>query len=517
MPPKGDVIDWAAAGGTREAFDQLVDQALDWQPFTIGDAAATFRSTLKAEATARENELLGALVNMRPGIEFARQRKRTAKELGVSSSAIDAELESRRGPEKEAAPLHGHWIVEPWPEPVDGGSLLRDIIRCIWRHVVCQDTDALTIALWIMLAWIHDEVATHSPVLNITSAEPRSGKSTTLGLVSFLVPKCISSVEISEAALYRSIKLWQPSFVIDEFDSVLSSDDKAALRSIINSGHTRGQGVVRCVGDDQTPELFSTFCPKAIGMVGRKLPPATLGRCLIVELRRRKKDERIEKFEHKDTGELADLRRRLFRWSLDNADTLRTAKPSMPDTFDNRRADNWCVLLGIADLCSGVEDWGDKARLAAIKPEGASDVSSIGVRLLGDIKRIFDEDGCECILSAALVAKLKDDPEGPWAEWSRGKGLTQNSRATLLGGGGGRGRGSRGGFGIRSVDIHKPTHGKGYRRDQFLDSWARLSATRRPLLSLYPQIDRAVVQMPMAVGQPSINRPCGRLAVARSI
>ena len=34
LPPKGDVVDWAAAGGTREAFDLLVDQAPDWQPAT---------------------------------------------------------------------------------------------------------------------------------------------------------------------------------------------------------------------------------------------------------------------------------------------------------------------------------------------------------------------------------------------------------------------------------------------------------------------------------------------------
>lgn len=42
----------------------------------------------------------------------------------------------------------------------------------------------------------------------------------------------------SEAAIYRAIKRWQPSFAIHEFDSVLASDDKAALRSVIN--FTRG-------------------------------------------------------------------------------------------------------------------------------------------------------------------------------------------------------------------------------------------------------------------------------------
>jgi hypothetical protein len=76
-----------------------------------------------------------------------------------------------------------------------------------------------------MMAWVHDAIATHSPILNITSAEPESGKSTTMGLIAFLMPKGIASVEVSEAALYRAIQRWSPSFCFDEFDSILADDD----------------------------------------------------------------------------------------------------------------------------------------------------------------------------------------------------------------------------------------------------------------------------------------------------
>jgi hypothetical protein len=248
----------------------LIAKTQGWKPPTAEEIKKQ-----KTQAQAQEDELLAALGKAQ-GLEYARKRKEVAKVLGVTGPEIDAEVRARR----EAAPLHGHWIVEPWPEPVDGDSLLRDIIMRLRRHVVCSHDDALAIALWIMLSWAHDEVATHSPILNINSAEPESGKSTTLGLISFLAPRCVSSVEISEAALYRAIKLWQPSFAIDEFDSVLASDDKAALRSVINSGHTPGTGVIRCVGDDRTPELFLTFSAKAVGMCGRNLPAATLSRCV---------------------------------------------------------------------------------------------------------------------------------------------------------------------------------------------------------------------------------------------
>jgi Protein of unknown function (DUF3631)/CHC2 zinc finger len=438
LPPKGDIVDWAANGGTAEQLLKLIDDAPHWRsPDSAADGAGTpIKVADKVGCGLDEDAVLERLEKLPPGIALAREIKFAAKQLGVTQDVIKAELETRHG-EQACAPLHEHWLVEPWPDPVDSDALLRDIVQRIRRHVVCSHDHALAVALWVMFAWVHDAAATHSPILNINSAEPESGKSTTLGLISFLAPRCVSSVEVSEAALYRAIQLWQPSFVIDEFDSVLANEDKSSLRSVINSGHTRGQGVVRCAEPDFTPQLFQTFCPKAIGMIGRKLPAATLSRCIIVELRRRKSSESIEAFAHTDDAELMELRSRLQRWAADNADILRDAKPAMPEGFDNRRADNWRVMFAIADLAG--EDWADEARLAARQIEGASNTTTISVRLLADIKRIFDEDGCDSILSAKLVTRLTDDEEEPWAEWGRGKGLTQNSLAVLLGGGGGRG------------------------------------------------------------------------------
>jgi hypothetical protein len=463
---KDDVIDWSKAGGTREQLDPLIEAASDWSPPPMQTV-----DKAKAEATRAEDELIANLAKMSPGIKSARERKRLAKNLGVTRSDIDAEVRAYRD---RAAPLYGHWIVEPWPEPVDGDSLLRDIIVRLRRHLVCAHGDALAIALWIMFSWVHDEVATHSPILDISSAEPESGKTTTLGLISFLAPKCLSSVEIAEAALYRSIELWQPSFAIDEFDAVLAGDDKTALRSIINSGHTRGQGVVRCVEPDYRPKLFKTFAPKAIGMIGRKLPASTLGRCIIIELRRRTMNEATERFAHVDDSELADLRRRVCRWSTDNAQTLRCAKPLMPAGFDNRRSDNWRVILAIADLAG--EDWGDQAREAAVVLEGASDSRTAGVRLLEAIKKVFDGvPDLDAISSHELVETLTADSDAEWAEWRSGKPITQAQLARLL----------RPYHIIpEQVRISGGHQVRGYYRSRFADAWQRyllccsLSATR---------------------------------------
>jgi putative DNA primase/helicase len=287
-----------------------------------------------------------------------------------------------------------------------------------------------------------------------------------------LAPRAISSVDISKGALYRSIQRWQPSFVIDEFDTVLSdaknNPDKAELRSVINSGHTRGQGVLRCVTDEHTPELFPTFCPKAIGMVGRKLPATTIGRCVVIELHRRKKDERIVKFKHEDDSELADLRSRLRRWSMDNTEALRNVAPSMPDEFENRRADNWRVQFAIADLAG--EDWGDQARAAAVKIEGDTDSRTINAWALADIKSVFfpkDDEGhkpIDRISSAELVAKLCTYSDSPWAEWGKGeKSITQAQLARLL-------KDYR--IAPKLVRIGESVV-RGYERTQFEDAWAR--------------------------------------------
>jgi DNA primase len=115
LPPKGDIVDWEAAGGTREALEELIVNAPDWQPLiSVAEGTAT-NGTEKTEAGPREQELLDALARLPRGIEFARQRKKVARELGVSQVMIDAELEARRG-EKATPPLHDHWVVEPWPE-----------------------------------------------------------------------------------------------------------------------------------------------------------------------------------------------------------------------------------------------------------------------------------------------------------------------------------------------------------------------------------------------------------------
>jgi DNA primase len=120
LPHKGDIVDWAAAGRTREELDELVAEAPDWT------APAAKQKDNVIRFPQSEEGRLDAIAKMRPGIKRSRERARLAKDLGVNKSDIDKEIEARQAEGAKPQPLHDHWIAEPWPEPVDTDVLLRD-------------------------------------------------------------------------------------------------------------------------------------------------------------------------------------------------------------------------------------------------------------------------------------------------------------------------------------------------------------------------------------------------------
>ena len=425
-----DVSDWLEAGHTCGQLNALMDQAPDW-PVPAIDETADQEAAKKAKAEAADQELVDRLARLNQ-LDYEKQRKDAAEQQGIRRSALDDAVERRRAElaaEGGPAPLFGHWVVEPWPEPVDGSALLLSIIKRVRRHVIITGDEATAVAHWVLMAWVHS-AAVHSPILLATSAEANSGKTTLINLIGFMVPRGMNCVGISEAALFRTIELHEPTVIVDEADVILV--DNEPLRSVINCGWTRGSGVLRCVGDSNTPHLFPTFCPKALGMKGRKLPDTTLSRCIVIGLKRKKPLEQPEHFRYVDDAGLSELRGRCMRWAADTAEALKVAAPEMPAGFDNRLGDNWRLMFAIADHAGG--EWPEKARRAAAnvsKVVGAADMST-GARLLADIRRIFVEKGVDRMPSADLADALGAMEDRPWSEWKGGKPITKNGLAKLL-------------------------------------------------------------------------------------
>ena len=350
---------------------------------------------------------------------------------GISLKYLDMEYADRH--KKTVAIARSaekpHWTVELWPEPVDNDALLRDLTARIRRHVVMDGDSALASALWVMFAWVHN-VAVHSPMLMARSPEAECGKSTLLGLISFLVPRGLVYIGGTPAVVYRMIEHYHPTLIVDEADDVFKDDPE--LRAVINSGWTRGAGVPRCNPETNEPEFFETFGPKALGMKGRRIPDTTLSRSIVIEMVRKLPGDKCTDFDHVDDAGLSDLRQRLARFAHDNAETIATHRPKQPEGFANRVAANWRTLLSIADLC-GV---GDEAREAALAIARRDDEASLGVELLRDIKSVFEEKRVDRLSSANLVKLLGDMEDRPWSEMptkaGRGKPITQPQLANFL-------------------------------------------------------------------------------------
>jgi putative DNA primase/helicase len=274
-------------------------------------------------------------------LTYQRRRIQSAQDLKLPVAALDKMVRGRRDElEAESPPLlYPHWEVEPWDKQVEGAALLYELAARIRRHVIISEHQAVAIALWVLLTWVHEQAAVHSPILLATSAEANSGKSTLLGVIGFLVRRSLLSISITGPALFRSIERWQPTFAIDEADTSLVNNED--LREVVNSGWTRGQAAVRCDPETNEPRPYSTFCPKAIGMKGRKLPDTTLSRAIIIEMKRKLPGEVAQDFDHIDDDALAMLRRKALRWANDNAEALAKATPVMPDEFQNRVRANW--------------------------------------------------------------------------------------------------------------------------------------------------------------------------------
>jgi Protein of unknown function (DUF3631) len=87
-------------------------------------------------------------------------------------------------------------------------------------------------------------------------------------------------------------------------------------------------------------------------------------------------------------------------------------------------------LLAIADVVGG--GWSEKARAAAKNLSAATDVNSIGVDLLTDIKALFEKTQKDRLSSEQIVGHLATLEGRPWPEWRGGGPMTKTALARKL-------------------------------------------------------------------------------------
>lgn len=316
--------------------------------------------------------------------------------------------------------------IEPHPQPVDGARMLVEICRGVRRYVVADYADIVAMVLWCVQAHAIDAFAI-APFLNLSSPEKGCGKSTTLTVITHLLPRPLLSGSVSPASIFRAIERYKPTFLIDEADAFESLAEE--LRGLLNASHLRASSqVIRTVGDDHEPRAFSTWCPKAIALIGR-LPDTLNDRSIVINMRRRKRGELCERFSAIDPHpELDEFGQKIARWTQDNFDALRRARPEA-EGIDLRLYDNWAPLLSVADVAGG--RWPEWARIAASRfVVKASDTTSIRVELLADAAEAMKDR--DRISSEQLIAGLNDMADRPWPTFSHGKPITQIAVSRIL-------------------------------------------------------------------------------------
>jgi putative DNA primase/helicase len=316
--------------------------------------------------------------------------------------------------------------ITPWADPVATKALLAGVMKQLRRYIVVSDEQALAITLWIVFAWLHESIAVHSPLLVFKSAEPDSGKTTACGVLKFLTPRAYSAAEMSGPSLFRFVDRVHPTLIIDDADRLLQR--KPELAHVVNIGWTRGTLIPR-VGPYGDAVWFDPFCAKVIAGANLLLPKTTATRTITIKLLPKLPSERVEDFNHTDDERFFDLRRKLARWSIDNAEALKAANPVLPAGLNNRLAMNWRLQLAVADLAGG--DWPKRARVAAIKLDDRKEESSEGIRLLAALRELFTNHGSQ-LTSAEIVKLLTANEESEWAAFRNHGPITKRQIAVLL-------------------------------------------------------------------------------------
>jgi len=342
---------------------------------------------------------------------------------------------------------------------VSGAQVLGELHAALTRYVILPSPEAAdAVVLWIAAS--HGVQAWHcAPRLDITSPVKRCGKSRLLDIIEATCHAPLLTVNISPAALVRSIGDDPPTLLLDEADTVFgpkAADNHEDLRGIINAGHSRGRPYIRWDQMSRSPEHCPTFAMAALAGIG-SLPDTITDRAVVIAMRRRAPGETVARYrDRRDGVPLRELGTRLGAWVRAHLDILREAEPAMP--VEDRAADTWEPLFAVADLAGA--DWPKRAHVAALQLTAEDETdTTLGTRLLADLRDVIGD--ADAMHSETILAGLHKIAESPWPAYY-GRPLTARDMARLLRP-----------FGVGSTDVKiDGTNRKGYRRDHLHGPWS---------------------------------------------
>jgi len=349
--------------------------------------------------------------------------------------------------------------LEPATSPVDGDQLAREIAQFIDNHCILPGGSINAVVLWVISSYLINAFRVF-PKLTLISPEKRCGKTTTMEVIKVLCRDALLTSNVSPAAIYRLTKLGiQPTLLIDEADTYVKGGDKDLI-GILNSSHTRSAAyVIRCTGDEHTPETYSTWMPMVLASIG-DLGPTLMDRSIVVNLRRKKPGESakaltVDAFDH-----YSPLRQKILRWCIDHRDTVASSETLPPYAGNDRAVDNWMPLFRVAETLGG--DWLTNCEKIYHHSTDAQELE-LPTQLLSDLRAIWASCADDRITTEEIISKLREDTLKPWGSCDNGKPINARSMSTLLKP-----------YGIKPKVLRFSSQTRrGYERNQFDDAFER--------------------------------------------
>lgn len=399
-------------------------------------------------------------------LEYELERTETAKSLNnMSVRSLDKLVKKARNELNSETSESLVVDTEPHAEPVlDIASIVSLIYQILEDHIACTDAVKVAATLWILMTWFIP--AAHIlPIAWINAPEKRCGKSTLLTLMSRMSKRSLSTSNITGPALFRCIETYKPTLFIDEIDTFIN--DSENIRGVMNAGHSLENAyIIRCVGDDNEPVPFNVYGAKAISGIG-KIPSTLIDRSISLTLERKMKHETKKRVRDLPADVTNTIQSKLARWSDDNLQAVKDAKPVLPVTINDRAQDNWEILLKIA-LVLG-DGWLERAYSACIEISGIENEElSLNEQLLLDIQTVYKSRNAEKLSTKDLIKLLCLDPEMPWSTFNDRKPITPIKIGSML-------RGFRiSSKTVRTLDLNgNEIRKNGYNINQFQDAFLR--------------------------------------------
>ena len=233
---------------------------------------------------------------------------------------------------KDITPCEGEEVQEKYIrlpsgiEEYESDEKLDEDLKSFIRKWLDIDAEHLRYAVWcIKQSWIYDVLNTINYLRVL--GDVGMGKTRYMDTIGSLHYKPISTGGATTSApIFRIIKKWKGTMILDEFD-LRNSDETAEIIKVINLGFEKRKPIMRCVQNNPNKiEFFDPYCPKVIATRKSFNDLATESRCFTTIMKgTQKKNIPVLINEDFDT-EQQQLRNKLLLWRFRNYYKIKNSK-----------------------------------------------------------------------------------------------------------------------------------------------------------------------------------------------